>query len=558
MKDRTVLLWIAKRSVKRLPMLLGMIIADVAKALGAVWFALSSRTVIDTAIAAAGTGEKAAFFLACIKQFAIISIILLSGAAARYFSDRLNVDLDRDRKQQIFGSLLRADYEKTARFHSGELINRLNNDVRQLNTGVVGILPNLVSMIVRLGAAGWVMVTIAPKLVLLISIIGVIVLAGTGFLRRLLKERHLAISKAEGKVLSILQETLERLLVVQSMNLGKEVEKRADRLLEERSQAHNRRRRLSVPAHTAISTVFHFSKFAAMFWCGLGLMNGSMTFGTLTAVLQLISQLQTPMVGLSGVLPKYTAMCAAAERLMELEQLEDANAAADRKKEFAGLTGMIVGENLSFAYDEDELVLDGASFNIPLGKFTVITGASGIGKSTILKLLLEVYRPSSGRLFIEENGEQIPLSQFKRGLFAYVPQGNLLFSGTVRENILLANPDASDEDLERAIYISAMDAFLNQLPQGLDTALGENGEGLSEGQAQRLAIARAIISGAPVLLLDEATSAMDGQTERTVLARLAELPGCTCIAVTHRLAALDTADQHLEVRDHQVYDRRCR
>ncbi len=553
MKDSTVLFWAAKRSANRLPMLFGMIVANAGKALGAVWFALSSRAVIDTAIAAAGTGEKSNFYFACLKQLAIIVLILVCSAASRYLTDRLNADLDRDRKQQLLGTLLRAEYAKVTQFHSGELINRMNNDVRHLNSGIVNILPNLVSMVVRLGAAGWVLLSIAPKLVLIIAVIGAIVLAGTGFLRRLMKQRHLAISRAEGKVLSILQETLERLLIVQSMNLGREIEKRADRLLEERTQAQNRRRRLSVPANTAVGAVFHVAKFAAMFWCATGLMTGSMTFGTLTAVIQLISQLQAPMVGLSGVLPQYTAMCTAGERLIELEQLESTRAeTCERQKDFANLTGMIVGEELRFAYEED-LVLDGASFNIPFGEFTAITGASGIGKSTLLKLLLEVYQPVSGRLFVEQNGEQIALNQFKRGLFAYVPQGNLLFSGTLRENILLANPDATDEDLERAIYVSAIDTFLDQLPQGLDTMLGENGEGLSEGQAQRLAVARAVISGAPVLLLDEATSAMDAQTERTVLSRLVQLPGCTCIAVTHRPAALELADQQLEFRDHMVF-----
>ncbi|MBQ3135310.1 MAG: ABC transporter ATP-binding protein [Oscillospiraceae bacterium] len=558
MKEHKVLFWAAKRSANQLPMLLGMIFANAGKALCAVWFALSSRAVIDTAIEAAKTGAKHDFYLACIGQFAIIFFLLVCSAASRYLSDRLNADLDRDRKQHLFGCLLRADYANVAQFHSGELINRLNNDVRYLNNGIVNILPNLVSMIVRLGAAGWVLLSIAPKLVLIIAVIGVIVLAGTGFLRRLMRERHLAISKAEGKVLSILQETLERLIVVQSMNLGKEVEKRADRLLEERTQAQNRRRRLSVPANTAVGAVFYFAKFAAMFWCASSLMSGNMSFGTLTAVVQLISQLQAPMIGLSGVLPQYTAMCTAGERLMELERLaEKDEATPDREKDVTDFNGSIIGENVSFAYDED-MVLDGASFHIPFGKFTAITGASGIGKSTLLKLLLEVYRPATGRLFVEQDGEQFELNKIKRGLFAYVPQGNLLFSGTLRENILLARPEATEEQLEQAIYVSAMDAFLNQLPQGLDTVLGENGEGLSEGQAQRLAIARAVISGAPVLLLDEATSAMDAQTERTVLERIAQLPGCTCVAVTHRPAALETADQQLEVRDHMIYVRRCR
>lgn len=554
MKDKTVLFWLAKRSLNRLPMLIGMVAANAGSALCAVWFALGSRAVIDTA----GKGDKNEFLLACAMQFAIICGVLLCSAANRYLTDRLSADLDRDRKKQLLGSLLRADYAKAAHFHTGELINRLNNDVRQLNDGIVGILPSLISMVIRLGAAGWVLITIAPKMTLVIAVVGAVILLGTGALRRILKERHRAISQAEGKVLSILQESVERLLVIQSMNLGAEVEKRAEQRLEERTQAQNRRRRLSVPANTAVSAVFQLAKFMALVWCASGLMQGSMTFGTLTAVMQLVSQVQTPFVGLSGILPRYTAMCTAGERLMELEQLKiDETAENARQKDFTDIDGMLVGENVSFAY-EDELVLDDATFNIPFGKFTAITGASGIGKSTLLKLLLEVYHPATGRLFVEQNGEQIPLNEIKRGLFAYVPQGNLLFSGTLRENILLANPDASDEDVERAVYVSAMDTYLDQLPQGLDTVLGENGEGISEGQAQRLAIARAVVSKAPVLLLDEATSAMDAQTERVVLSRLAELPGCTCVAVTHRPAALDLADHQLEFRDHMVFARRCR
>ena len=553
MKDSTVLFWAARRSANRLPMLIGMLLANAGSALCSVWFALCSRAVIDTATG----GDKKGFILAGAMQLAIICTLLVCSAANRYLTDRLHADLDRDRKKQLLGSLLRADYAKTTQFHTGELINRLNNDVRQLNDGIVGILPSLISMVVRLGAAGWVLVSITPKMTLVIAAVGAVMLLGTGTLRRFMKERHRAISQAEGKVLSILQESVERLLVIQSMNLGAEVEKRAEQRLEERTQAQNRRRRLSVPANTAVGMVLHFARFIALIWCASGVMQGSMTFGTLTAVTQLVSQLQSPFVGLSGILPRYTAMCTAGERLMELERLEPDERENSREKSITDLNGTIMGEDLSFAY-EDELILDGASFHIPLGKFTAITGASGIGKSTLLKLLLEVYHPSTGRLFVEQNGEQVALNEIKRGLFAYVPQGNLLFSGTLRENILLANPDATDEDVERAVYVSATDAFLDQLPLGLDTVLGENGEGLSEGQAQRIAIARALVSGAPVLLLDEATSAMDAQTEQTVLARLAQLPGCTCIAVTHRPAALELADQQLEFRDRVIFVRRCR
>ena len=185
-------------------------------------------------------------------------------------------------------------------------------------------------------------------------------------------------------------------------------------------------------------------------------------------------------------------------------------------------------------------------------KIAVITGASGIGKSTLLKLMLGVFVPEEGQLYALCQGERTPLSRGTRGLFAYVPQGLFLFSGTLRENLLISNPKATEEELERAVYVSAMDGYLSQLPEGLETVLGENGAGLSEGQAQRLAIARAVLSGAPILLLDEITSALDGETEELVLERIARMEDRTCVVVTHRPAALRLADWQLEVSDKTV------
>ena len=186
------------------------------------------------------------------------------------------------------------------------------------------------------------------------------------------------------------------------------------------------------------------------------------------------------------------------------------------------------------------------------GKLFVISGCSGVGKSTILKLLLGVYQPSQGGLRADCGGEQMILDRRTRRLFAYVPQGNLLLSGSLRENLTIVRPDATEEEIQRAIYVSAMDDFLPQLPQGLDTVLGESGAGLSEGQAQRLSIARAVLGGAPILLLDECTSALDAVTEETVLRRIRELPDKTCIAVTHRPAATTLADWQLMVQDEKI------
>ena len=195
-------------------------------------------------------------------------------------------------------------------------------------------------------------------------------------------------------------------------------------------------------------------------------------------------------------------------------------------------------------------MLNPSTFRLPKGTFVAVTGPSGIGKSTLLKLMLGIFQPLSGKLCLETiNGQQKTLDRTTRRLFAYVPQGNLLFSGTLRDNLLLTQPQADEEQIKNAIYVSCMDRFLHQLPDGLDTMLGENAYGLSEGQAQRLAIARAVLGGAPILLLDECTSALDAETEQQVLQRLSEMPGKTCIAVTHRTAALTIADLQLEVED---------
>ena len=205
-------------------------------------------------------------------------------------------------------------------------------------------------------------------------------------------------------------------------------------------------------------------------------------------------------------------------------------------------------ENLSFSYDRDQVFRDG-EFTLPKGAFAAITGPSGIGKSTLLKLLLGIFKPESGGLFLQCGDEQVRLDRATRRLFAYVPQGNLLLSGTLLENLTITRPDATREEIEEALFVSAMDEYLPQLPDGLNTVIGESAAGLSEGQAQRIAIARAVLGGAPILLLDECTSALDPETEKKVLSRIRNLPNRTCIAVTHRNAAVELCDWQLQLEN---------
>lgn len=535
------LLWLTGKMKKRIPGLLLMTAANVGNALFGVWFALGTRQVINTAV----SGDQRAFARACCIQAGIILGILVTLFLYRYLHARLEAELDRDWKKHLLHKLLHGDYPAVSAYHSGELINRLNNDVRTVDDGVLSILPGLASMVTRIVGAAAALLVLEPLFSGALIASGAVLIAFTALARKRLKTLHKQVSEAEGKVSGLLQETLEKLLLVQAMDLSGEMEHRADKAMETRYDLQSKRRRVSLFANTGVSIVYYLAGFAALLWCSAGLLQGQLTFGDLTAVTQLVGQLQAPFVNLSGVIPKYTAMLAAAERLMELDALEDTRKDQEMlpREAYSSLEA-IVGEELSFAYDRDE-VLSNVSFRLQKGCFSTVTAPSGRGKSTLLKLMLGIFRPDSGELYLQTAEKRLPLSRSTRQLFSYVPQGNLLFSGTIRENLLVANPDADEKAIDEAVFVSAMDAYVHQLPNGLDTALGESGAGLSEGQAQRLAIARAVLGGAPILLLDEATSALDADTELCVLERLRALPNRTCIVVTHRPAALTLADHNI-------------
>lgn len=548
------LIWALKRLRRRIPAILLMIAAQMGSALLGVAFALGTSGVIDSAVA----GDPVQFRRACLFQGGIITGSLLCNVLFRHLRDLLTAELDRDWKTGILRDLLHSDYAAVSAYHSGELLNRLNNDVRVLNTGLLEAMPSVAALFVRLLAALLALWALEPGFALAVCAGGLVVIAVTGLVRRNLKKLHKLVSEQEGRVSGFLQEVLEKLLMVQAMDVAGEIGERATVLMADRFRAQRRRKNVSLAANSCVNLLSHGTGFVALVWCGGKLMRGQLSFGALTAVTQLVSQLQAPFANLSAVFPKYVAMSAAAERLRELTELKREPEPVERPREelYEKMTAIRSSE-LCFSYDRDVL-LDHVSLNIPKGAFAVITGPSGTGKSTLLKLLLGVFHPNSGELYFDLEGERLPADRAARRLFAYVPQGNLLLSGTLRENLVIANPGASEEDIRQALYVSAVDDFLPQLPLGLDTPLGENGAGLSEGQAQRLAIARAVLGGAPVLLLDECTSALDEQTERSVLERIRAMKDRTCIAVTHRPASLALCDVHLHMHHRGMEERKSK
>lgn len=544
MNKKKPLFWVLKRTRKRLPVIIILVVINIINALLNVAFALGMKNVIDSAV----SGSKDQFWQACIMQGCIVTGLLVAVMLNRHFREKTLAKLERDWKKYLFHGTLHGEYAAVSAYHTGELLNLFNNDTKTINDALLSIFPGLAAMLTQLVAGIAALAVMEPVLTAIILGCGVCLVLATGLVRKPLKRLQKKISEENGKVSGFLQEILEKLLMVQAMDVSGEIEKRSGKMLDKRYQLECKRKNISLLSSSCINVLALGAGFVVLVWGSAGILSGTVGYGTLTALIQLVNQVRTPMINLSGVLPQYVALTAAAERLMELERIfgEPVEPVAAPKELYEQMQSLRA-ENMSFAYDRDP-VFKNADFQIPKGEFGVITGHSGIGKSTLLKLMLGIFRPQEGGLFLQTAEEKLPLDRTTRGLFAYVPQGNLLLSGTLRDNLTITRPEASAEEIAQAVYVSCMDDYLDTLPQGLETVLGESAQGLSEGQAQRLSIARAVLSQAPVMLLDEATSALDPQTEQTVLLRLQEI-GRTCIAVTHRPAAVDISQWQLEMRD---------
>ncbi len=553
---KSIIYWVLGKIKNRMGAISAMTLANIGSSLFGVLFALNSKQLIDRAV----LGERQLFLRACICQILLIAGILLCTSLTRFLRERILAQLDRDWKKELLHHLLNGDYAEVSAYHSGELINRMTNDVRILDEGLVSILPNLAAMLTKLIAATAVLISLEPFFGAVILLAGSILILVVGLLRHRLKTLNKEVSQADGQVSGMMQEVLEKLLIVQALDVRKEVERRTDLLMEERFSIQMKRKNMSLFANTAVSILSYGATFGTLVYAAVRLLYGAISFGELTALTQLVSQLQGPVVQLSGIYPQYAALVAAAERLKELFDLHTQEGShteensMDLEKLYEEMT-CLGAEKISYTYGRNQ-VLQKASFILPKEAFCVVTGNSGIGKSTLLKLLMGIYRPEEGKLFVRRQTgdaeEEISVTRDMRKLFAYVPQGNLLLSGSLKDNLLLTNPEATKEELKNALWVSDMEEYVSELPEGLNTVIKENAGGLSEGQAQRLSIARAILSGAPILLLDEATSALDEETERKVLTRIKSLKNRTCIMVTHRPAAVGMCDHRLEIADMKI------
>lgn len=544
------IMWINRTLGRRRWLIILLCFIRSLQSLCGIAFALLLRQMVDNAVA----GQMDVFWKYALALVGLSVLQIALYAINRYVEEDTKAVVENRLRQRVFDGILRREYGDMQSYHTGELMNRITSDVAIVMDGAVVLLPSVTAMVVQLIGALSVMTTIEPW-------IGLVFLAGGSLMlllsvgpRKWHKRLHKRVQEKEGKVRSFLQEALGSLLVIHAFGCEDKVEAESDEKMADHRKIRQTRIKVSILFGTGLRTLTRGGYLFGVCWCGLGILRGEISYGTLTAVQQLIGQIQGPFSSMGGSLSKYNTMVASAERLIEIVEQDVQQQVTERvwtrEEAYEQLQG-ISFDNVSFAYDADRKVLVNETFSVEKGEFAALIGSSGVGKSTIMKLLLSVYPPDEGTITVRLNDGTCGVKELPAGMFAYVPQGNFLMSGPIWKVVGFAEKsDKIDMDkVKEACRVACAEEFIDKLPKGYDTVLGERGMGLSEGQMQRIAVARAIYSGCPILLLDEATSALDADTERRMISSLKEMSDYTVFLITHRKEAWELCDRIIERRE---------
>ena len=558
--DRAALKYILRVSGKAMIHIVTLLLVQVFLGISSVFYALLLRDIIDCAVSRDLEGMKRYIILLTL----LILLQIGLRAFVRFLREYAGAGFENAFKERLFSTLLYKDYGAVSAVHSAEWVNRLTSDTAVIAEGLATIVPCIGEMLTKMVGAAVAILVIEPRFGFIFIPGGLVFVVLTYVFRRQLKKLHKKVQEADGKVRSFMQEHLESLAIVKAYAVEKKSVAGAHEGMTLHKRARIKRNHFSNICNVGFASAMNGAYLLGVIYSAYGIYNGTVSYGTLMALLQLISQIQTPFANITGYMPKYYAMVASAERLMEAEDLMDdtpgvtsafiSGYISDGVEMSDGDLGCVdefkeLGfRGAAFSY-VDEVngkteVFEGLDLSVRRGEFLALTGPSGCGKSTVLKLLMSLYQLSAGEKYVVgADGERAGLDAGCRKLFAYVPQGNLLMSGSIKDIVTFASSEYDEAAFKRALEIACASEFVADLPEGADTVLKERGTGLSEGQMQRLAIARAICSDRPVLLLDEATSALDEQTEKKLLENLKEMTDKTVIIVTHRRAAMEACDR---------------
>ncbi len=513
---------------------------DVAVSLLSVW-------AVKRAIDVASHAVEGSIYWAV----GIMGMLILAGFAINisgvWVRNILGIKAQNRMQQRMLDRILRSEWHGREKRHSGDVLNRLEFDVNNVVGFLTETIPNTISVIALFAGSFFYLFSMDPLLAALIVVmLPLFILTSkiyVGHMRKLTRE----VRNSDSRVQSVLQETIQHRMLIKTMEKDEAMVDKLEGMQSELRHNVVRRTRFSVLSNLILNFGFALGYLVAFLWSALRMSAGTLTFGGMTAFLQLVAKIQGPARNLTKLVPAFVSVFTAAERLMELEEnpLEEQGEPIDMSDREGGVGIRI--SNVSYAYDDaDGRVIDHLSFDFRPNTCTAILGETGAGKTTLIRLILALMRPTDGHVYIYNREKQMDMSPRMRCNIVYVPQGNTLLSGTIRDNLRMGRLDATDQEMMQALQ-TACAGFVSELPHGLDTSCSEAGGGLSEGQAQRIAIARALLRTGSVMIFDEATSALDPDTERQLLANLLKDHRHTIIFITHRPAVVDYCDQVLRV-----------
>ena len=510
-------------------------------ALCVVW--LSKRLIDD--IAMTGTMSEMAI------QALLIAAAVVAGVSIRqlnqYLANKAFIKKVAELRLAIFSQLFNRRLFEANDIHSGDVTSRMAKDIDAVSETLAVQLPQVVVMTIQLVGAFLLMRWFDSRLAWALILITPLAIIIGKYISHRLKRITLSIREDESRIMARIQESVELNVVLRALQGERWMQDRVEELQDRQTANYIRRSRFMVFSRFALGCTFGLGYMLAFVWGAYGLRTGAITFGVMTSFLQLVGQIQQPILSLLGAFPSIIYSTASIDRLKEMEHGEEKQPCDGEDITTRTLLGIRM-DNVTFRYAKgDREVMSNFSHDFRPGTKTAILGTTGAGKTTLFRLILNFIQPDSGEVTFYGNGFSHAADKSMRKNVVFVPQGNTLISGTIRNNLLMAKPDASDEELHTALHTSCAD-FVFDLPQGIDTVLSEHGGGLSEGQAQRIAIARGLLRPGAVFLLDEISSALDEDTERELFSRLfAARPSTTILLITHRKKVAALCDERLEI-----------
>lgn len=475
------------------------------------------------------------------------------GLMNRIYTEKVRISIDIAFKQRFLGSWLKREDIVSSRFHSGDIMTRMTTDITNITDGFISVLPYLLAVTIRLMTTIILLYLLVPSLSILMMVGGLCLLGASFFVKKRMKGLHKEVNKTEGIFRSYLLEIFRNPILIKSFSIEKFVLRSSEHLLGDYQKTALTRNFFNSINQFVVGFSFSLALVSGALISGLGIMNGHLSLGVYIAVAQLIAQIMGPLTGVASFVSRYFNMTASIERLQEVNPFLDEKEIVFDDQEALRLKPPreIHFHQLSFCYEDDfTKVFEKFSVDIQSGKHTAIIGSSGGGKSTFLKILTGVYQPQGGEIILDYEDKTLVIDERLQGeyrrLFAFVPQGNALMSGSIRNCVTLGNEHFDDDKVWEVLDIACALEYVQKLPKGLDTVIEEAGSSLSEGQLQRLAIARALYANRPFLVLDESTSGLDMATEKKLLYNLSQLKDITIIVVTHRMEVLEICENTID------------